>query len=226
MGLFHVEIQTEDRDLTTVPNLYLVSNPVKVTRSSGTIVSAKVSLGYDVPYPLIKKQLVSAGESAGLQDVYVQVKDLGDFSVTYRVAGLLKTIKNLLTTRSILREMMLDRLHEAGIEIVSPSFMNQRHLPETTQFIPEISSQGTSSRKVPAPEEIVFDKAEEAKSIENLIDRQKELSQQLETLKLELSEASQENDRRRLQNQIEHIEKLQVTLNEKIELLKENVDRE
>ena len=43
-GLFHVDIQTEDRDLTTLPNLYMVTNPVKVILSSGTIVSAEVSL--------------------------------------------------------------------------------------------------------------------------------------------------------------------------------------
>ncbi len=47
-GLFHIEIQTEYRDLTTLPNLYLVNNPVKVIRSSGTIITAEVSLGYDV----------------------------------------------------------------------------------------------------------------------------------------------------------------------------------
>ena len=29
-GLFHAEIQTEDRDLTTIPNLYLVSHPISV----------------------------------------------------------------------------------------------------------------------------------------------------------------------------------------------------
>ena len=41
-GLFHTEIQTEDRDLTTLPNLYLVTNPVTVVRASGTIVSTTV----------------------------------------------------------------------------------------------------------------------------------------------------------------------------------------
>ncbi len=44
-GLLATEIQTEDRDLTTLPNLYLVTQPVKVVRASGTIVSAYVSLG-------------------------------------------------------------------------------------------------------------------------------------------------------------------------------------
>jgi small-conductance mechanosensitive channel len=43
-GIFHTEIQTEDRDLTTFPNLYLINNPVTVVRSSGTIISVAVSL--------------------------------------------------------------------------------------------------------------------------------------------------------------------------------------
>ena len=33
-GIFHTEIQTEQRELTTLPNLYLVQNPVTTTRSS------------------------------------------------------------------------------------------------------------------------------------------------------------------------------------------------
>jgi small conductance mechanosensitive channel len=40
-GFLHTEIQTEERDLTTLPNLYLVTNPITVVRSSGTIVSAR-----------------------------------------------------------------------------------------------------------------------------------------------------------------------------------------
>jgi small-conductance mechanosensitive channel len=39
-GLFHIEIQTEDRDLTTLPSLLLVTNPVKVIRSLGTLIAA------------------------------------------------------------------------------------------------------------------------------------------------------------------------------------------
>jgi small conductance mechanosensitive channel len=39
-GLFHVEIQTETRDLTTLPNLYLVTQPVNVVNAAGTIVAA------------------------------------------------------------------------------------------------------------------------------------------------------------------------------------------
>ncbi|MHC4565805.1 MAG: mechanosensitive ion channel domain-containing protein [Planctomycetota bacterium] len=67
-GLFHTEIQIEDRDLTTLPNLYLVSHPVTVVRASGTIVSATVSLGYDNPHSVIEPLLIAAAKRAKLED--------------------------------------------------------------------------------------------------------------------------------------------------------------
>ncbi len=48
MDLLHTEIQTEFRDLVTVPNLYMVTQPLQVVRASGTIIQAEVSLGYDM----------------------------------------------------------------------------------------------------------------------------------------------------------------------------------
>lgn len=83
-GLFHTEIQTEDRDLITLPNLYLVSHPVTTVRNSGTIISSTVSLGYDVPRGRIEASLLRAAQNAGLQDPFVRIFELGDFSVSYR----------------------------------------------------------------------------------------------------------------------------------------------
>ena len=128
-GLFHTEIQTEDRDLTTLPNLFLVSQPVSVVRASGTIVSATVSLGYDVATATVEPLLVTAAKAASLEDPFVHVMDVGDHSITYRIAGFLKDVKRLLSVRSDLRRQMIETLHGAGIEIVSPTFMNQRQLP-------------------------------------------------------------------------------------------------
>jgi small-conductance mechanosensitive channel len=170
-GLFHTEIQTEDRDLTTLPNLYLVSNPVKVVRHSGTIVSATVSLGYDLPQKKIRLLLVQAAQQAGLQDPYVQILDLGDFSISYRVAGFLTEVKQLLTARSHLRSLILDTLHEADVEIVSPTFMNQRRLGEKDRALPPVSasvSEPVEEAADEVPEELIFDKAEEAGRLEQL----------------------------------------------------------
>jgi small-conductance mechanosensitive channel len=167
MDLLHTEIQTEFRDLVTVPNLYMVTQPLQVVRASGTIIQAEVSLGYDVSHARASEVLCTAAETAGLEDGFVQVRELGDFAVTYRVAGLLPDVKSLLSARSRLRATMLDALHAADIEIVSPNFMNTRALPEDQRFIPVPSRANKPQDQVRA-EELAFDKADEAASVESL----------------------------------------------------------
>lgn len=167
IGLLHTEVQTEDRDLVTIPNLYLVTQPIKVVRATGTIVWAEVSLGYDIPRVKVSELLREAATSAGLSDAFVLVRDLGDFAVLYRVAGLLEEVTSLISARSRLREAMLDVLHGAGIEIVSPTFMNTRAISDKALFIPE----PTRSEKAPeaaTAEEVAFDKADEAASVEEI----------------------------------------------------------
>ena len=165
-GLFHTEIQTEERSLTTLPNLYLVTHPVTVVRTSGTIVNASVSLGYDVPRARIEKLLLEAAEAAGLAEAFVLILDLGDYSVTYRIGGLLTEVKSLISARSRLRAQMLDALHGGGVEIVSPVFQNQRKLEPDQVFIPRPIPAAPAPEPEPAgvPEEILFDKADEAEA--------------------------------------------------------------
>jgi len=169
-GLLSTEIQTEYRDLVTLPNLHLVTNPVKVVRASGTLVSAEVSLGYDVPHHRVERLLCGAAEDAGLVDPAALVMELGDFSVTYRVLGLLEEVKHLLTARSRLRCAMLDRLHGDGVEIVSPSFTNRRTLDPAAKVIPvhmvTPTEQATPTESL--VEDVAFDKAEEAETLEQL----------------------------------------------------------
>lgn len=172
MALLHTEVQTEDRDLVTLPNLYLMTQPMKVVRSSGTIVSAEVSLGYDVSRVRVAELLQEAADRAGLVDAFVQIRSLGDFSVGYRVAGLLKEVGSLLSARSRLREAMLDSLHGAGIEIVSPNFMNTRAMMAGAQVLPPaVAAPGVDQAVAVDPavaERVAFDKAEEAASIETM----------------------------------------------------------
>lgn len=186
MGLLHTEVQTEFRDLVTVPNLYMVTQPMQVVRASGTIISAEVSLGYDVSHADISKILSEAATNAGLKDAFVHVRQLGDFSVTYRVAGLLEDVKSLISARSRLREGMLDTLHAAAIEIVSPNFMNTRSISDEKLFIAE-HSRKASSEKATEAEDIAFDKAEEAASVE-------EIRKSIELVDAELAVLDDEED--------------------------------
>ncbi|MBV1914786.1 MAG: mechanosensitive ion channel family protein, partial [Pseudomonadales bacterium] len=125
-GLLDTEIQSEQRELVAIPNTFLITNPVSVVRSSGTVVSANLSLGYDIHHAKIESLLKQAAENAGLEEPFVQLTELGDYAVTYKINGMLAEVKSLLTARSNLRREVLDVLHEGGVEIVSPSFMNQR----------------------------------------------------------------------------------------------------
>lgn len=167
MGLLHTEVQTEFRDLVTVPNLYMVTQPMQVVRSSGTIITSEVSLGYDVSHIDVSTILCEAATQAGLKDGFVHVRQLGDFSVTYRVAGLLEDVKSLISARSRLREAVLDSLHAAGVEIVSPNFMNTRAVPEDRVFVPQ-PTRKVARKPAKQAEAMAFDKAEEAASAEEI----------------------------------------------------------
>ncbi|MEO1246817.1 MAG: mechanosensitive ion channel domain-containing protein [Pseudomonadota bacterium] len=167
MDLLHTEIQTEFRDLVTVPNLYMVTQPLKVVRASGTIITAEVSLGYDLAHSRASEVLCRAADNAGLKDSFVQVRELGDFSIQYRVAGLLEEVTSLISARAALRAAMLDALHAAGIEIVSPSFMNTRAIADDVRIIPDAVQPARRKQSTKA-EDIAFDKAEQAAQIEKL----------------------------------------------------------
>ena len=193
LSLLRTEIQTERRELTTLPNLYLVTNPVTVVRSSGTLISATVSLGYDIPREKVEKHLLEAAENSGLSDPFTFVLQLGDFSITYQIAGFLEEVKFLISAESKLRENMLDALHGAGIEIVSPTFMNQRQLSTSQVFIPETklaTKAEPEAAEEPRPEERMFDKAELAETESKAEQELKNVIEELEALKKADAEAS------------------------------------
>jgi small conductance mechanosensitive channel len=187
-GLFHTEVQNEDKDLITYPNLFLVTNAVTVISHTGTLITCSVSLGYDVSREKIEKNLVAAAESIGLETPFVLIKSLGDFSVSYKVSGFLTEVKSLVTWRSNLHKAVLDHLHGGGIEVVSPNFMNSRQLDVNKQVIPLKSKVNpieiTEHQSV---EEKIFDKAEVASDRELLMSKRDLLLAEL-TLAAEKSE--------------------------------------
>ena len=187
-GLLDTEVQTETRQLISIPNTFLITHPVSVIRSSGTIVSANLSLGYDVHHSRISEHLKEAAITAGLEEPFVHVTELGNFAVSYRINGLLKDVKSLLTAKSHLHCCVLDALHSVGIEIVSPNFMNQRPMKDGVLVIPN-RMRAKLAEEVVAAEKIVFDKAEEAERREMKLNRMmQEIRSLEESLKTVASE--------------------------------------
>lgn len=188
MDLLHTEIQTEDRDLTTLPNLFLVTHPVTVLRDSGTILSVEVSLGYDAPRRRVEELLLTAADKSGLKDPFVQIRNLGDFSVTYRIAGLAENIEHLLASRRKLRAMTLDELHKGNIEIVSPNFMTTRAMDSSARVIPPEEREPDALQRDMSPDDVVFDKAQKAESLEKLRERRQELIEKTAAIEQEVKE--------------------------------------
>lgn len=161
-GIFDVEIQTEQRELVSLSNSFLTAHPITVIRSSGAIVSATLSLGYDVHHAKVEPLLVKAAANVGLEEPFTQILELGNFSITYRVSGLLLEVGTLLTARSNLYRQILDVLHGAGVEILSPSFIAQRPVAPGQSILPKAVARSARPGKSPKAEDIVFDKAEDA----------------------------------------------------------------
>ncbi len=183
-SLLQTQIQTEWRDLATLPNILLINNPVTVLHREGTIISAEISLGYDVTYTSVEELLQQAAANAGLEEPFVLAQELLDHAVSYRVAGFLPETKNLLTARSNLRKQTLAIMHGNGVEIVSPSFMAQRAVDPNRKVIPDkpvlhdIPQQPSA-----APEELIFDKAEEAANLEELKNQLEDIRNHIRQLK-------------------------------------------
>ncbi len=162
-----------------------------------------MSLGYDVDGGSVRTALLDAAESIGLTKHFVRIEDLGDFSVTYKVGGLLTDLARLLKTHSQLRAAVLDKLHGAGIEIVSPVVETSRAFPADHAFIPP-SNTATMTDEVSVADEIMFDQAAAAAASH---DKREALRAEYETARVRRDAAKTPVERRRLAADVERLAK-------------------
>ncbi|WP_422477297.1 mechanosensitive ion channel domain-containing protein [Pleomorphochaeta sp. DL1XJH-081] len=224
-GIFHTEIQTITRDVVSIPNLLLVNKAVKVTRRGGTFINIGVSIGYDVPHGSVEEALKKAAQTVGLKDPFVFVEKLLDHAVQYRVYGLLEEFTERLSKTSDLHKTVLDTLHAQEIEIASPSVMDRREFPSEHRYIPKhIETAKMDAKESTAIEEMAFDKAEEAESIEQLRKEEQKLVKKLEELDEQEADGDKEKikqKRDQFQQKIERIQEEVASREEKKEEKKE-----
>lgn len=222
-GLFHTEIQTPDRDLITIPNSVMLNQPVRVVRGSGTIVSVRLSIGYDVSHHVLDDHFVAAAKDVGLVDPFVQMVELGDYSITYRVAGFLEDPRTLLACRSNLRMAIVDTLSEAGIEIMSPMYVARRSVTNEPLIATE-RSPSVQARFRRTAEDRVFDKAESAAQLETARGDLVAAIAELDELRNQLAAAG--DDRPRVEASIGREERQIEWLTRSIERLSESLNDE
>lgn len=200
VSLFHTEVQLITRDIVTVPNSLLTKRAVQVTRRSGTFVATVVSIGYTEPSQRVEALLKSAAEAVGLSEPFVMIDSLLDHAIRYRVYGLLEQSSELLTKTSDLNRAVLKMLHGDGIEIASPALVDRREFGGERGYFPSREAAPAESEEPPSSEsieEIAFDRAEEAESIEELYALQEKLARELK---------SDGGDKQRAQTQLDRIQ--------------------
>ncbi len=219
IGLFQVELQDEERNTVVYPNAYLLSHPF-VVYGQDTLVSAQVSLGYDVAHQAAEKALLEAAERVGLSEPFVFVSSLGNDSVTYRVFGFLGRTRYLLQVRSELNKALLDTLHGAGIEVVSPLVVAERVLQEGQRLVPSGSLPQVPEQ--PAPEEVVrlmFERAERAESAEELALRLEKIRGRMEAIRKERAHMADSARRSALDSEFASLEAARRRLEEALAAL-------
>ena len=130
---------------------------------------------------------------------------------------MVEEIKTVLSAQSRINAMILDALHDAGIEIVSPNFMNQRQVGETI-FIPKKVKKHEEVVSDGAPESKIFDKAEEAESLEKRKDNLADIEKKIEELNVELKAATENQVQEDLKKRIEKWTAVREKMAEKIDV--------
>ncbi len=127
-------IRTRKNEVITIPNSNLMSSQTSnftfAAQNYGVIVHTKVTIGYDMKWELIRDLLITAAKDTPninkKPEPFVIVTALDDFYVEYEVNAYTHRPEALPMTYSVLHQNILDRFHEAGVEIMSPHIYAHR----------------------------------------------------------------------------------------------------
>jgi hypothetical protein len=175
----------------------------------------------------IEKSLLQAAEITGLETPFVHVEKLGDFSISYKVGGLLKEIDRIITARSDFKKNVIDNLHNSDIEIVSPTYMNQRVFSEDYVCMPpKEDNLKTPKEKKPEvqTEDIIFDKAIMAQMLDRIYTITDKLPGDRKEMEEKIKEITDSDKRDELKEQIGMLAKIQEDIDPEIQILKDLPD--
>ena len=142
MGALATKLVTMRNEEVTIPNSVLVGNAIrnysKLAGTQGSLLSTKVTIGYDAPWRQVHALLVlAAGRTPGLRRQpapFVYQRALGDFYVEYELFANIDRPLERVAALSALHASIQDAFNEHGVQILSPHFVMQ---PATAVVVPE-----------------------------------------------------------------------------------------
>lgn len=128
-------IRTRKNEIVTIPNSNMMSSQTSnFTLSAqryGVIVHTKITIGYDEPWQKVEALLLEAADKTdGIKKhpkPFVRITTLDDFYVEYEINGCTERAKTMPAVYSALHQNILDTMHGAGVEIMSPHIEAQRN---------------------------------------------------------------------------------------------------
>ena len=129
-GLLVTRIRTIKNVETTIPNSIVMGSHIvnfsAASQERGLILNTTVTLGYDIPWPLIHKTLIKAAKKTnGIlsePQPFVLQTSLDDFYVSYELNAYTDQPNKMAIVYSELHQSIRDCCNEAGIEILSPHY--------------------------------------------------------------------------------------------------------
>ncbi len=117
----------------TIPNAVLVGNPIRnysrLAGARGTLVSTRVTIGYDTPWRQVHAMLIAAAEQTpGLRAVpkpFVYQRSLADWYVEYELFAHMDKPLERVPVLSALHANIQDQFNTYGVQIMSPHFVSQ-----------------------------------------------------------------------------------------------------
>jgi small-conductance mechanosensitive channel len=121
----------------TIPNSVLVSSPIfnysKLSATHGTLMTAKVTIGYDTPWRQVHAMLEEAARRTprvrSAPAPYVYQRALGDFYVEYELFVSIDRAIDRIPIQSALHAAIQDVFNGYGVQIMSPHFRGQPAQP-------------------------------------------------------------------------------------------------
>jgi len=138
-GMFVTRLRTILNEDVTVPNTVALGGRVvnfstAPAKGDGLGLQVSAGIGYDVDWRQVHELMKAA--AAGTEDIlqapepYVLQNSLNDFAVEYILVAFTDEPKRMVQTRSVLRQNVLDRFNEAGVEIMTPDVAALRNSVE------------------------------------------------------------------------------------------------
>lgn len=200
MDLLGIEMHTGAHDMLSLPNLYLLANPVRVIESEDDVLHLDVSLGYDAPRQQIESFLLQAAGAAQLQQAVVEISELGELAVTYRVCGRVADSRDLTACELALKACVLDGLQALGLARVSPAVVSAPAasvVAEPVTAAPLAAARNPVEAE-PVPDISAADRKKRAGELNELKKEYTEMSQRLIEVEQELRQAGQGEARKPL----------------------------